>query len=84
MLAYEHEFSSSSLENFHLPLVRSQTFVELECVEDVGTLLLKNMSLLRGKYVKTILCQESHHMILMSASTTAACVPDVQDHIKLI
>lgn len=77
------EIYSSQLEKFHLHLVRLWTPIELKCVEDVGTFLLINMSLLRGEYVKKMLCKDSHHMILMFVGTAATCFGDVRDHIEL-
>ena len=79
----KHGFSSTQSKNFHLYSVRLWTLVELECIRNVGNLLLMNMSLLRGECVKKNLCGESCHMILMFSYTTATWVGSVQEHTKL-
>lgn len=78
----ENGFSSSQSGNFHLHLLRLWIVVELECVRDVGTLLLMNISLLNGECVNTILFRESGHMLLTYASVVATCIGDVWCHIE--
>lgn len=44
------------------------------CVKDVGTFLFEKHVPMRSECVKIVVCQESHHMILIPTPSITACV----------